>query len=239
MKYFVDTEFIEAFHKPFLGKRRHFIDLISIGIVAEDGREYFAVSSDYDFNKASPWVIDNVIVPLYTKTVHGDPRNLYDASNFHIYFGKTNSQIAEEIDRFVNPIEGPCFDPLNVSENYIKLHNCKTFSDGHPAITYQRAQPEFWADYGAYDWVVICSLFGTMMDLPKGYPMFCRDLQQLIADKVRDRIRPGSTIEPAFMPLEECVRIFEGMYGYPVNQRPHDALSDARHERDVYNFLMK
>lgn len=32
MKYFLDTEFIEGFHKPLFGKRRHFIDLISIAI---------------------------------------------------------------------------------------------------------------------------------------------------------------------------------------------------------------
>ena len=35
MKYFFDTEFIEGFHKPLFGKRRHHIDLISIGIVDE------------------------------------------------------------------------------------------------------------------------------------------------------------------------------------------------------------
>lgn len=39
--------------------------------------------------------------------------------------------------------------------------------------------PEFWADYAAYDWVALCQIFGTMMDLPKGWPMFCHDVQQL------------------------------------------------------------
>ena len=39
MKYFIDTEFIEGFHTPIFGKRRHFIDLISIAIVCEDGRK--------------------------------------------------------------------------------------------------------------------------------------------------------------------------------------------------------
>jgi len=39
MKYFLDTEFIEGFRKPLFSKRRHFIDLISVGVVAEDGRE--------------------------------------------------------------------------------------------------------------------------------------------------------------------------------------------------------
>ena len=56
MKYFIDTEFIEGFHKPLFGKRRHFIDLISIGIVAEDGREYYAISNGYRYKDADKWV---------------------------------------------------------------------------------------------------------------------------------------------------------------------------------------
>jgi len=39
-------------------------------------------------------------------------------------------------------------------------------------------KPEFWAYYADYDWVALCQLFGTMMDLPKGFPMYCRDIKQ-------------------------------------------------------------
>lgn len=39
--------------------------------------------------------------------------------------------------------------------------------------------PEFWAWYADYDWVALCQLFGTMMDLPDGWPMFCRDFRQV------------------------------------------------------------
>ncbi len=40
-------------------------------------------------------------------------------------------------------------------------------------------RPEFWAYYADYDWVVLCQLFGTMMDLPAHWPMFCMDIKQL------------------------------------------------------------
>jgi len=40
-------------------------------------------------------------------------------------------------------------------------------------------KPEFWAYYCSYDWVVFCQLFGTMMDLPPNFPMYCNDLKQL------------------------------------------------------------
>jgi hypothetical protein len=51
VKYWIDTEFIE---RPFT------IDLISIGIVSEDGREFYAESSEVDWSKASQWTLQTV-----------------------------------------------------------------------------------------------------------------------------------------------------------------------------------
>lgn len=45
-------------------------------------------------------------------------------------------------------------------------------------IEFVGEKPEFWAYYADYDWVVLCQLYGTMMDLPKGWPMFCLDIKQ-------------------------------------------------------------
>ena len=39
-------------------------------------------------------------------------------------------------------------------------------------------KPEFWGEWCSYDWVVLCQLFGTMMDLPSGWPMRCNDVIQ-------------------------------------------------------------
>lgn len=55
MRYFYDTEFIED------GTT---IDLVSIGVVAEDGREFYAVSTEFDPNRAIPWVRNNVLDKL-------------------------------------------------------------------------------------------------------------------------------------------------------------------------------
>lgn len=55
MRYFYDTEFIED------GST---IQLVSIGVVAEDGREYYAVSSDFDASRANAWVRENVLAKL-------------------------------------------------------------------------------------------------------------------------------------------------------------------------------
>lgn len=55
MRYFYDTEFIED------GRT---IDLVSIGVVAEDGREFYAVSTEFDEHRAGPWVRRHVLPQL-------------------------------------------------------------------------------------------------------------------------------------------------------------------------------
>lgn len=118
MKIWFDTEFIED------GKT---IDLISIGMVREDGAKYYAQPWECDYTKASQWVQDNVLPHLDTQY-------------------RTRTTIAGQIIEFAGE------------------------------------KPEFWAYYADYDWVALCQLFGTMMDLPKGWPMYCRDVKQLCDD---------------------------------------------------------
>ena len=54
-RFFYDTEFIED------GTT---IDLVSIGVVDETGREFYAVSTQFDPDKAIPWVRRNVLEQL-------------------------------------------------------------------------------------------------------------------------------------------------------------------------------
>ncbi|QUR67979.1 polyadenylate-specific 3'-exoribonuclease AS [Mycobacterium spongiae] len=61
MRYFYDTEFIED------GRT---IDLISIGVVAEDDREYYAVSTEFDPERAGAWVRSHVLPKLPPPASH-------------------------------------------------------------------------------------------------------------------------------------------------------------------------
>ena len=92
MKYFLDTEFIEYPNS---------IELISIGIVSEDGREYYAISSEYNYDNASKWVKDNVIKPIYKEVYENVTTNKYKIEKFHKYEGKPIKQIAKEVEEFV------------------------------------------------------------------------------------------------------------------------------------------
>lgn len=158
MKYFFDTEFIED------GKT---IDLISIGVVAEDGREFYRINAGCHFEKANQWVHENVLV-------HLPPFSLKERGDY-----RTHRDIAKELLEFVG----------------------------------DDTEPEFWADYAAYDWVALCQLFGRMLDLPQGWPMFCRDVQQF---------RKALHI-PKFSILSA--------------QSEHHALADARECKARYDYL--
>lgn len=157
MRYYFDTEFLED------GRT---IDLISIGIVAEDGREYYAETSDALWlsesqpTKLTAWLHENVVPHL----------KLGDAL-------RRRPLIAQEIVEFVGD------------------------------------SPEFWAYYADYDWVALCQLYGRMIDLPNGWPMFCRDIKQFAVSLGEPKLPKQSTTE-------------------------HHALEDARWNRTAYDFLV-
>ena len=148
--YTYDTEFIE--HSVYVGiwpfgRRVRTIELISIGIVAEDGREYYAVNADMPVRaiRKHQWLMDNVIPSLPLGA--GDQRNHLPTSwlvNYGDRRVKPHSRIAGEVRDFL--LAGD-------------------------------SDPELWVSYGAYDHVVHCWLYGSMIDLPEGLPMWTRDLQ--------------------------------------------------------------
>lgn len=216
MKYFIDTEFIEGFKKPLLGKERHFVDLISIGIVCEDGREYYAISKEFNYKDADIWVKKNVIFPIVQERViryneqakrlnmgfRDKPRHL-DVSAITVvqkFEGKTNARIAEEIRQFVIPCS------LETAQEKLGITNYSELA--------KEMDIEFWGYYADYDWVVFCSLFGRMIDLPKGFPMYCRDIKQLMDET-------GLGVE---WKRSHC----------PDPKGEHNALVDARWNKELY-----
>jgi len=134
MKYFLDTEFIED------GTT---IDLISIGLVCEDGREFYAENSSADLSKAGEWVEANVLPLLWSRRADKTKASMWGRDG-----GAGGLLTHEEIGTAIR---------LFIPEG---------------------DKPEFWAYYADYDWVAFCQLFGTMMDLPDGFPMYCRDIKQ-------------------------------------------------------------
>lgn len=138
------------------------MELISLGIVAEDGRELYCISSEFNPLHASVWVLENVLIDLIRDTA--TPRERVPA-------------IALRVIDFIGDVN-----------------------------------PVFHGYFADYDWVVFCQMFGTMMDLPAGFPMYCRDLKQTLDERGNPRI--------PFRPDAE-----------------HNALSDARWNKRVWEWL--
>lgn len=185
MNYYIDTKFIEGVQsKRFLGLKygetKPTIDLISIGITSEDGRNYYAISKDFNLEEVwnrkdktthtdepfTYWHRENILRPIYKEFIYGGNKNIHDFSYSTMKRliekeGKPNVVIAEEIKEFIyNPTS---VRPLGTEEPI-----------------------NFYGYYSAYDWVVFCQLFGIMINLPKGFPFYCRDLKQTIDEKNLD-----------------------------------------------------
>ena len=151
MKIWFDTEFYED---------GDVIELISIGMVREDGKTYYAETKKaIKLAKKTDWLKENVLPHLW---------------GVHDYRSKIRSDIIE----------------------------------------FAGENPEFWAYYGAYDWVVLCQLFGTMINLPEGWPMFCMDVKQLAVMKGNPELPKQKSAE-------------------------HNALADAVWTKEAWEFLQK
>jgi len=166
MRYFFDTEFYDD------GKT---IDLISIGIVAEDGRElYYVVPEAMDICRKSSWLMENVAPHLPLDPA--DERFLDWGSPLVM----VRSSIATRVKEFL----------------------------------LAKDTPELWAWYGAYDLVALAQLFGRMLDIPDGIPMYTNDIRSLAH--------------------------WYGMKKYPTQTSGnHNALADARHNKVVFDYIMK
>jgi hypothetical protein len=112
--------------------------------------------------------------------------------------------------------------------------------------------PEFYGYYCDYDWVVFCWIFGKMNNLPKGFPMYCRDLKQTL-DEVTDkndwyygrdiwsntRTEGDNSLQASDRPatLEEKLIKMKQHANYPKQTNIHNALSDTKWNMSLYNFL--
>jgi hypothetical protein len=153
MRYFLDTEFIED------GRERP-IQLISIGIAAEDGREFYGQCVSVDWASAGDFVARNVYPNL---------------EDFDMGLRAPNPPREKQYDR---PVYRPPWYHWYDLRDAVKAF----ISGAHDE------KPEFWGYYADYDWVVFCQLFGTMSELPKGWPMYCRDLKQWCDDLGNPRL---------------------------------------------------
>lgn len=159
MLYFIDTEFLEDGFT---------IDPISIGIVAEDGREYYA-----------EFFLDGVNGPT-TQRVSENSWLMQNVWPNLTCEWKTRAEIADEIRLFI-----------------------------------RGNRPEFWAYCGAYDWVLLNQIYGSMVMHPSKWPYYCNDIAQYATEnRVNRRTQ---------LPV--------------IKGNQHNALDDARWTKAAYDEI--
>lgn len=183
MRIFYDTEFLEW-------GPAHPIDLISIGMVREDGAEYYAISGEFDIEAVleHDWLRANVWPYL--------PQ--IESANGGLFYRRDEAKAA----------------PVWLDEDHPDVKPRAQLAAEVAAFVLAEPNPQLWAYYGAYDHVALCQLFGRMVDLPDGFPMWTADLKQRMRDLGVGRDE---------LPEQDA--------------REHHALSDARWVRDTMVYL--
>lgn len=142
-KVFYDCEFIDD------GTT---IELISIGMVAEDGEELYLVNRDVSLERiySHPWLRENVWPSLPGRWWPGNG----DVDSFLAW----DRDAVEVVPR------------ANIREAVSSFIKAKSYA----------TDVELWAWYGAYDHVCLAQLWGPMSELPSHVPMWTNDLRQIV-----------------------------------------------------------
>lgn len=166
------------------------IDLISIGMVTETGHEYYAVNRDMPTRRIRRHPWLMDNVVPHLPKGYGDLRNT---------MGK----------RWLFHYDDPT----------VKRHPTIA-AEVHQFILDAGPDVELWAWYGAYDHVALAQLWGPMIELPEGVPMWTNDLKQE-AHRLTQQLRTnGRTLH---LPRQQGTE--------------HNALADARHNRVIGRYL--
>jgi len=150
MKLFFDTEFTE-----FTGLHKN-TTLISIGIVSEDNKTFYAEFVDYDKEQLDDWLNDNIISKLiygglhYPEDFNANTQSFsFSGSDDHITRFGTKNKIKEKLTGWLK----------------------------------QFKSVEMWSDCLAYDWVLFNDIFGTAFDIPSNILYIPFDLCTLLKTK--------------------------------------------------------
>lgn len=135
---------------------------ISLGMVAEDGRQFYRINSDIQKRKTRKriekhdWLMENVISQL--PKGYGDRRNILPK-------------------KWLYDLEAPESIPLALFGQQVLDFI------SHRGRIKSRNDIELWGYYAAYDHVALAQLFGPMLNLPEPIPMFTYETMNLAKDK--------------------------------------------------------
>lgn len=140
MKVFISTEFT--------GKHKN-TTIISIGIVSEDGRTFYAEFNDYEESQVTDQIKEHIIEKLQFES----PKEYTPGKLEQEHYIK--SRFDEEI-----PLTQKFNIEMRGSKDDIKQELTDWLNQFNERI-------EIWGDCLTYDWVLFTDIFGTAFDIPE------------------------------------------------------------------------
>lgn len=136
--------------------------LISIGLISDCGKTFYAEFNDYNPELLNPWIIANVIPHLKFTPPPGHEAEYCVFSRFD------NTTVGKDL------YEGYSVE-LRGDKETIAKELTKWLGQ------FKSEQPiQMWGDVLAYDWVLFCDLFGGAFNLPDGVSYIPLDIATML-----------------------------------------------------------
>ena len=247
MKYFIHTEFHEYHKQPKVcgikvGKAIPTVDLISIGIVSEDNREYYAISKDFNIKdvwnsyrierydvvghlnsvpKKVYWMRENVLLPIHYELASKEGAT----PSFEVWRevvterdkGKYGDRHLKTLRKLIRK-----YGKTNneIAREIICFCNPDFYNEdmSFTGRLFSSDTPEFYTYYGSFDWVAITQIFGRIIDVPPGFPWNAIELNQMLDGKV------------------ESLKYDKD---FPKEAKEHHALQEAKFNKELYDYIQK
>lgn len=251
INYYIDFEFLEGTQKNLFGfTTKPTIEMISIGVASDDDRQFYAISKDFNLKEAwtradvenkngttvkTYWLRENVLQPIFRELVlqlfadetYDGSRTIgfdYESMKFLIQrYGMSRKQIRWDLTKFLlDPNDELLNDWLGDMDSYFKTITENNFTD-----------VRLYGYYSAFDHVCLSWIYGKMINLPEGIPMYTRDLKQTM-DEIVEELYESDRL----LALGQKVDNFKSRKGYPEAVNCHNALSDALWNKQLHDFLM-
>lgn len=219
MKLFFDCEFT-GLHKN--------TTLISLGIVSEDYKTFYAEFFDYDIDQCDEWIKENVIknLTLNFPTMSGD---VEEAKRRLKKLKEKGYKLADL------PVRAGMYDGFCTSitkDNITEVVGDKEWiANELKDWLKQFDSVQFVSDVCHYDFVLLIDLFGSAWDLPDNVNPACYDINQEIAREFEISQKEAFEFDREY--------IIFCLSGQGVRGKKHNALYDAVVIMRIYECIQR
>ena len=202
VKIFFDCEFTGLFKDN---------NLISIGLISNNNRTFYAEFNDYNKDQLSDWLRNNVINNLIFQA----PKLVSEEEHYSATRTKDNLKGNDLYSSYNIEMRG---DSAKIKKELLRWLN-------------QFDEIEFVSDVSHYDFVLLIDLlFGNALKMPSNMCADCFNINQLIAEHY------NITLKEAFdLSREEIIK----KNNISIEGKKHNSLYDAKVIKEIYSICLK